>query len=228
MSVRPSVAVVTGVLLLLLSCATLRVSAHRLDEYLLDTTFSIHPDRVDGEMRLTPGVAVLKTVLPEIDTNGDGLFSDAERQAYAQRVLGDLSLSVDAAPLRPRLVSATYPAVEDAREGVGEIVVRFDAPLPAGGATRRLNFENRHERPIAAYMVNSLVPTDTGVRLGRQERSQDQSAYRIEFTLAAPKTATWRAMRFWLALDGIALVFAAAMLWRRRRANLPARCEISS
>ncbi len=30
----------------LLLCLAVRIRAHRLDEYLLDTTFTIHPDRV--------------------------------------------------------------------------------------------------------------------------------------------------------------------------------------
>src|SRR4051812_38172931 len=87
--------------------------AHRLDEYLQDTSVSLHPDHVDVQVRLTPGVAVFAEVLAIIDTNGDGALSQAERQAYAERVIGDLSLRVDGKPLQLRLVGSTFPTVEE-------------------------------------------------------------------------------------------------------------------
>ena len=44
-------------------------------------------------MRLIPGVAVFSFVLASIDTNGDGVISEAEQRAYAERVLRDVSLT---------------------------------------------------------------------------------------------------------------------------------------
>jgi hypothetical protein len=41
-------------------------SAHRLDEYLQTTTFSVEKDRVQAQIRLTPGVTVLPLVLAKI------------------------------------------------------------------------------------------------------------------------------------------------------------------
>ena len=79
--------------------------AHRLDEYLQATLISVEKDRIHAEIRLTPGVAVLPIVLANIDADGDGIISEAEQRAYAQRVVQDLSLSVDGDRLRVRLVS---------------------------------------------------------------------------------------------------------------------------
>lgn len=62
-------------------------SAHRLDEYLQATILSVEKDRIQAFMRLVPGVAVSSAVLAIIDTNGDGVISDSERHAYAERVL---------------------------------------------------------------------------------------------------------------------------------------------
>lgn len=63
--------------LLLLLPAT--AFAHRLDEYLEATILSVQSDRVDGTMRLVPGVAVSSTVISGIDTNGDGTISAGEQ-----------------------------------------------------------------------------------------------------------------------------------------------------
>jgi hypothetical protein len=58
-----------------------RAVAHRLDEYLEATILSVEKNRVEISMRLVPGVTVSPTVIASIDTNGDGLLSEAERQA---------------------------------------------------------------------------------------------------------------------------------------------------
>ena len=78
---------------------------HRLDEYLQATILSVDTDRVEGSMRLVPGVAVGSGVIARIDTDGDGLISATEELAYARRVLGDLALSVDGHRVGPRLLS---------------------------------------------------------------------------------------------------------------------------
>ena len=80
-------------------------TAHRLDEYLQATTISVERDRVQAQIRLTPGVAVFPSVLAGIDTNADQVVSESEQRAYAEAVLRDLSFTVDGTPLHPRLDS---------------------------------------------------------------------------------------------------------------------------
>src|SRR5690349_2244132 len=82
---------------------------HRLDEYLQATKIAVANDRVELEIRLTPGVEVFRTLLAKIDTDGDGVISDSEQRAYAQRVLDDLLVNVDFVPLRLHLTSMTFP-----------------------------------------------------------------------------------------------------------------------
>src|SRR4051812_24934076 len=113
--------------LLLLWVAT-PVFAHRLDEYLQAATFNLERDRIAIELRLTPGLAVLEKVLAAIDTSPDAAISDAERIAYGNRVLNDLSLSLDGHRLPLQLVSCTFPERQDMKQGVGEIVLNLEAP----------------------------------------------------------------------------------------------------
>src|SRR5215469_7956001 len=82
--------------------------AHRLDEYLQATLISVERDRVQAQVRLVPGVAVLPVVLAEIDRDGDGAISESEQRAYADRVLSDLSLTMNGSRLRPSLVAARF------------------------------------------------------------------------------------------------------------------------
>ena len=142
--------------------------AHRLDEYLQATLISIEKDRVQAVMRLTPGVRVSSFVLGSIDTDGDGAISATEGKAYAERVLRDVSLTMDGQVLRPHLVSTEFPRVEEMKQGLGEIQIQFGADLPGGGRDRRLVFENHHQSRIGAYLVNCLAPRDADITVTAQ------------------------------------------------------------
>jgi hypothetical protein len=200
------------------------VSAHRLDEYLQATIISVEKDRVHAFMRLVPGVAVSSIVIPAIDTNGDGIISGSERQSYAQRVLGDLSLSIDGHPLKPRLESVDVTGIGEMKEGIGEVRIEFSADLPSSaGAKRRLILENHHQNRIAAYLVNCLVPRDKAIRIEAQNRNESQSFYELDYAQGgdspAPPLDNWRTNVF-ASLGSIALLCAAGfVLLLRLRAS---------
>jgi hypothetical protein len=159
--------------------------AHRLDQYLQATMLSIEKNRVQVFMRLIPGVAVSQAVIAGIDSNGDGVISESEQRAYAERVAGDVSLSVDGTSPTPRLMSVVFPKIEEMREGVGEIQITFSADLPGGGRNRRIVFENHHQSKISAYLVNCLVPSDPSVRIVSQNRDKLQSFYQVDVSSLA-------------------------------------------
>lgn len=175
-------AVVVCTLVLL---AATPVGAHRLDEYLQATTIAVEKQRVQAEIRLVPGVAVFPTVFAGIDSDSDGVMSVAEQRAYAQRVLDEVSLSAEGRRLPLRLVSSTFAPKELLQEGRGEIQLRLEADVTGTAARRRLTFENHHQRQIGVYLVNALVPRDPDIRLGAQQRSDDQSLYHLDYADAS-------------------------------------------
>jgi hypothetical protein len=191
-------------------------SAHRLDEYLQATIISVEKDHVQASMRLVPGVAVFSSVIAGIDSNSDGVLSKAEQWAYAERVLGDLSLAVDGNRLRPRLVSVDFPAIEDMKEGRGEIHIEFISDLPRGGPARKLTIENHHQTAIAAYLVNCLVPRDHDIRVVAQTRNEQQSFYQLDYVQGAASREPaplkwWASLRGWTASVGFASIFDLGM-----------------
>ena len=198
-------------------------SAHRLDEYLQATTISLEKNRVLAQIRLTPGVAVLPLVMAAIDTNGDGVISSREQRAYSERVLGDLSLAIDGDRLKLQLISTNFPKTDAMKEGLGEIQIDFAADLPRDNPERKLVFENRHLRPIAAYLVNCLVPRDPDIRVTAQNRNYEQSLYRLDYMQGGFRSrpvslAWWPAGSGWLAFLTIVLLARLAVEWRKRRA----------
>jgi hypothetical protein len=193
-------------------------SGHRLDEYLQATTISIDEDRLQAEVRLTPGVAVFPAILAGIDSNADGIISEAEQDAYAGHVLGDLSLTLDGRPLKPRLISKTFPAIDEMKEGRGEIRIQFDAALPRAPSNHSLTFENHHRSEIAAYLVNALVPSDPGIRLIAQHRNYSQSCYQLDYARAGADSGPLTASE-WSWLAAVAMVWSLRLLLLRRNAN---------
>src|ERR1700733_7298661 len=99
--------------------------AHRIDEYLQATILSLEANRVDASMRLIPGVLVSASVIASIDTDGDGVFSESEERGYAQRVLGDLAITIDGRSVQPKLVSWSFPQPIQLRGGLGEIHIEY-------------------------------------------------------------------------------------------------------
>lgn len=200
----------------LLLCLVRVASAHRLDEYLQATILSVDKDHIQASMRMIPGVAVSSSVIASIDSNGDGVISQAEQRAYAERVLADLSLTVDGKSVKPKLVSADFPQVELMREGLGEIHIEFTADLPPGGPNRRLILENHHQRQNAAYLMNCLVPRDPDIRIVSQNRNERQSFYQQDYVQAggpsnSPLRQLWTNVRGSMSALGFASIFRLGM-----------------
>jgi hypothetical protein len=155
--------------------------SHRLDEYLQGTILSVETNRIEAQITLTPGITVSPLLLSEIDSDANGVISEAEQRSYAGRVLRDISLAIDGHRLAPRLVSMRFPTIAEMQEGRGEIHLDFNADLPRGAGNRKFTLENHHEKRIAAYQVNCLVPRDPHIRVVAQNRDYSQSHYELEY-----------------------------------------------
>jgi hypothetical protein len=190
--------------------------AHRLDEYLQATIITVEKDRIQASMRLIPGVAVAPVVLASIDANGDGVISEAEQQTYAERVLRDLSITVDGESVRPTLVSEKFPPIEQMKEGLGEIQIEFTVDLPPGEPERRIVFESHHQNERSAYLVNCLVPNDPNIRILTQTRNETQSFYQLDYAQSGGSSRfaswkVWSTVRGWMGAVGFACVFRLGM-----------------
>jgi hypothetical protein len=206
----------TGLTAAFLLLAAIPASAHRLDEYLQAALISVDGNGIQVEMTLTPGVAVFPAVLAGIDTDRDGILSDFEQQAYAARVLRDLSLAIDGHRLTPRLVSMKFPAIDEIQQGRGAIEIVFRADAPARRGSRTLTIENHHQSAIAAYMVNCLVPQDPDIRVIAQNRNYSQSRYELDYAQTGTLSLAAFGEAGWLVAPAFLLMARFVYLWRRR------------
>lgn len=195
--------------------ATSDLSAHRRDEYLQAARLAIAPGRVELQLDLTPGIAVADSVTADIDRNGDGVFSEEERQAYVQRVLGGVSLDVDGYIVQARSTSASFPNGDAFTRGEGVIQLQLEATLPALSAgTHHLTYHNTHRRDIGVYLANALMPDTDRVTISAQLRDPEQRDLTIDYVLRDESST-----RAWLLSGFVAAALLAALLlraWERR------------
>jgi HupE / UreJ protein len=194
---KPKPGACTAVFLLLCS---IPAWAHRIDEYLQATIFSLKLNQAHASMRLIPGVMVAPSVIAMIDANHDGVFSENEKRAYADRVLGDLSLSVDGQAVKPQLDSWNIPDAAQLRDGLGEIHLEYHVDLPPSAAVNRaLVLANRHLNESSVYLVNVEVPQDRTLRVVDQKRNPRQSVYELDYqeTDMAGSAHRWAGLRAW-------------------------------
>ncbi len=201
------------------TCALhLTVSAHVLDQYLQVAQIALVPDGVRIELRLIPGAQVADCVFALIDANRDGQLTQAEQQAYAQRVLQDLALTIkqQAAPRTLPLVleDAQFPERRAMNEGLGAIRLTLSAQMTqVGTGQQQVNFRNDHLPEIGVYMVNALVPESDTITIASQERDAMQRGVQLNFqTVNANASSRLRWIGFTLFGLGLGLAKAMATL----------------
>jgi len=207
-------ALATAVALL---CAAAAPRAHQVDEYLQAARLSLTYDRVMLELDLTPGVAVASSVVPTLDTDGNGAISPGEAHAYGESVLSDVAVALDGHPLGVTLERVEVPTSGEMRDGVGTIRLRATAPVAISGpGRRRLDFRNNHRPDIGAYLANALKPDDRTIHVERQTRDPRQRDIQIDYRVdpGPMLRAAW-------LLGGLAVL---AFLVGRGRLRTPPTC----
>ena len=167
------------------------LSAHRMDEYLQAARIGIEPGRVDLQLDLTPGVAVMDSIVAAIDRDRDNRLSEAEQEAYVSSVMKGVGLAIDGRTLTVGSITSTFPELDTLRRGEGVIQLRASAALPAlEDGAHELAFRNSHRQDVSVYLANALVPASDRVAIHAQRRDQAQVALAIDFTLgSAPSPA---------------------------------------
>jgi nickel/cobalt exporter len=179
-------------------CCAVPAAAHRLDEYLQASRFSVHRNHVNVEIDLTAGVSVAPQVSASIDTDHDGRISEDEGREYAAQVLRSIELYVDKKPVTLMLTSDSFPDLGEMAAGTGIIRLRGTAkyaPLAAG--SHDLFFRNMHEPKISVYLANALVPEDRQIEITGQQRDTGQRELTIDYRVLPEAKSSWMA---WLGV----------------------------
>jgi hypothetical protein len=194
----------------------LSLEAHRVDEYLQASLIHVLPDRVEVEVQLTPGLAVVNAVLTLIDRNADGRVSSDEERDYANWVANEVDLRVDGKSVPLQFTESRYPTLAEMRQGLGTIHVK----LSARAAGHTLAYRNRHLPNISAYLVNCLSVQADGLSVGPQQRDPAQKSIAFDYSFAGQHTLSTNWLfrsSVWLAALAAALVGRLGYLLYRRK-----------
>ena len=190
-------------------------SAHRRDEYLQAARLGVEPGQVELELDLTPGIAVADATIADLDRDRDGVLSEGEKRAYADRVLGAIVLELDGRALHLESIGITFPAVNDFRRGEGTIQLRSAVALPSqADGDHQLAFRNLHQREGSVFLANALVPKSDRVTIATQRRDPTQRDLTIDYVLRGGSASSAPA---WLlgGLTGVLGTACGAAIRRR-------------
>jgi hypothetical protein len=188
-------------------------SAHRLDEYLQAARIAFARAHVGVEMDLTPGASVADKVIALLDRDGDGRITEVEAETYGRVVLSDLRVDLEGERIALRLDRVEVPSTEEMRHGLGTIQVRASGDFePRMSFRRQLHFQNNHQAESSVYLVNALVPVDSGIGVLGQTRDTKQRSVRIDYSV----TPEWPRYLYWPLL---ALFAVGSWWWLERRAQ---------
>ena len=166
-------------------------SAHSLDQYVQASYITVAPSQIGVELDVTPGVLIAPQVLALLDANGDQQISDAEGQAYAARILKDVTLTVDGQPQVLRVTKIEMPTYLVMQAGYG--TMRVFTQTNAGSAwsgTHQLAYTNSYQTTGIAYQVNAFLDDTKQVTLGTQNRDATQQSITMDFIVAAGTATT--------------------------------------
>jgi hypothetical protein len=190
-------------------------SAHRLDEYLQATRVSFARDRLAIDVDLTPGISIASSVIAMLDTNADGAVAPAEADGYGRAVLSDLRISLDGNRVGMTLEGIDIPTLDEMRNGTGTIRLRAAGRVEVGAGRHLVEIINNHRPETSVYMVNALVPEDSGIDLVSQNRDPRQREFRAEYDV----TSELVGYVMFLGLGTAAVVLAARRRNEKRKAN---------
>ena len=168
-------------------------AAHPLDVYLQAAYLTPAPSTIAVELDISPGVLVAPGALDDLDADRDCQITDAEANAYADRVLEHLHVQADNQTLPLSFTKIDVPAYLTLQAGYGTVRLYAQASkAPTTVGPHKVFFRNDFAPKGAAYQVNAVVNKNQPVVLGTQHRTatQQQSSidYRID-TTAAPAPA---------------------------------------
>ncbi|HEX9924622.1 MAG TPA: hypothetical protein VGD99_18335 [Anaerolineae bacterium] len=160
--------------------------AHPLDEFYQVTYIKMAPNRISMTIELYSGVLIGPYIESLIDTDQDQFFSEAERHAYVERFIGDVTFEIDHEPIQLTATRLEFPDPLDVRAGVGLIRFKLVTDLPADHrGAHEFFYENHHQLDIGVYVVNVLGGDPRWMQLTHKDRDVFQTSLRVKYTIDA-------------------------------------------
>lgn len=158
--------------------------AHPIDEFYEVTYIKMAPNRISMTIELYSAALIGPYIEGLIDTDQDQVFSEAERRAYVDRFIGDVTFEVDHEPVPLTATGLEFPDPLDVRAGVGLIRFKLYTDLPADHrGEHEFFYQNHHLPDIGVYVVNVLGGDPRWMQLTHKDRDVFQTSLRVKYTI---------------------------------------------
>lgn len=194
-------------------------AAHPLDQLTQHVIVDLDPVTMQVSFALSGGLLANELVLADLDPDGDGRATTAERDAWLAAWARDAHLALDGVPVPvdPADIALTVPALADFHLGLAPIIVTVPVKLPpqTGGAPHRLVVGSDYLLERSGFKLD--VRSRPGAAL--TDQSWPSRSMRLTFTTdpglaVAPGDTTAAAASAW-STDGVA-ARAKRLLGRER------------
>jgi len=177
-----------GLAVMVLALSPRWAQAHPLDEVVQGAYLTLAPGAVRLELDLSPGANVAGALLQALDANADRVITDTEAQRYAQRVLGQSSLTLDGVAVAWTLEDISVPPYRGLEAGGGTITIRAVAERADGPGSHVLSYRNDYQPVASLRAANVFLQPGTGwlYRITAQQRSDD--GVQLTVTYAATRS----------------------------------------
>ncbi len=178
----------TAAWLLLLLLAPGWAAAHPVDEVVQGAYLTLSPGAVRLELDLTPGPAVADALLQSLDARRDGLITDAEARAYAERVLKQSTIVLDGVAAAWRLEKISTPLYESLRLGSDTLKIYAVAVRPDQVGAHTLSYRNRYQPAKSQCIANIFLQPgpDRRYLVTGQKHSDDGRILTVNYTSVRP------------------------------------------
>ena len=160
-------------------------AAHPVDEVVQGAYLTLAPGVIQLELDLTPGSAVVGSLLKDLDANGDQQISPAEGRAYARRVLAKSTLTLNGTAVPWTLDQVDVPPYQNLLTG-DELRIYATAKRPDRAGTGVLSYRNRYQPVKSQWMANIFLLPGAGWQYGvsGQTHSNDGQQLTVKYTVA--------------------------------------------
>jgi hypothetical protein len=184
--------------------------AHRPDELLQTAFLSVGADRVRVDVSLTPGAQIASKVVARIDSDRDGAFSAAEREAFVRQVVDAIEVTIDGQRSALTPDGAQFPLPAELAAGAASVRISAFTTAPATGS-HQLIVENGFERVMGVYLMEIRSP-EPGTSVGRQIRDPLQRTIQVDYSVRPSRQTLASALIVLLLIGG-----GASLVLRARR-----------
>lgn len=194
-------------------------AAHPSDQILQSLYLTVERDHVALTLDLSPGFLLAPELVKQVDSDGNGVLSEAEQRAYAAGVIDQISVSVDGAPAPLQVSDARFPALNVLGLG-GTISLQAHAAVAntfrvVPSSSHALVVSNRYASTTSVYQASVLRPADPQVTIASQTRNEWQSELRVTYRTTGSSIMQYAPLLALVALCAAGLGIGAVLVRRR-------------